>query len=212
MINLNRQASFPQTLICGIDEVGRGCLAGPIVSVAALFKTWDVGCKGVDDSKKLSGKNRAIVFSSLLRSPELIDFGIGDVGVEEINQMGIDQANILAFDRAIKSLPIRPNFIIVDGNKGAPGFYPHEMLVEPQADGTYPVVGAASIIGKVIRDGLMDELHVSHPNYAWNNNKGYGSKTHITALKAYGATQHHRKLFIREIIKTQTELFPKAWL
>jgi len=207
-MNPSRQAHYPQTLICGVDEVGRGCLAGPILSVAALFKGWVVGCSGVDDSKKLTPKKRDEVFKKILRSDELIDFGIGEVSVEEIDRMGIDQANIFAFDRAVKSLPIRPNYIIVDGLKGVPGFYPNEMLVTPQADGKYPVVGAASILAKVIRDSLMEELHRHHPVYAWNSNKGYGSKEHIAALRLHGSTTHHRPLFIRDIIPSQMEFFP----
>lgn len=202
----NQQVNFPQTLICGVDEVGRGCLAGPIVSVAALFKTWDVNCP-VDDSKKLSAKKRLTIFSDLLRCSELIDFGIGEVTVEEIDQVGIDRANVFAFDRAIKALPVRPNFLIIDGVKRAPGFYPHEMLVSPKADGAYPVVGAASVLAKVIRDGLMDELHNEFPAYAWDSNKGYGSREHIVALKSLGPTVHHRSLFIREIITTSQQEF-----
>mgnify|MGYP003417566525 CR=1 FL=1 len=207
MINPSQQTSYPQTLICGIDEVGRGSLAGPILSVAALFKGWAVGCVGVDDSKKLTPKKREEAFRRLLRSEELIDFGVGEVGVDEIDRIGIDQANIFAFDRAVKALPVRPNYIIVDGVKGAPGFYPHEMLVTPQADGKYPVVGAASILAKVIRDSLMEELHREHPIYAWGSNKGYGSKEHIEALRMHGATIHHRPLFIRDIVPHQMELF-----
>lgn len=206
-MNLNRQVHYPQTLICGVDEVGRGCLAGPLVSVAALFRGWVVGCTGVDDSKKLTAKKREEVFQQILRSQELIDFGIGEVSVEEIDKMGIDQANIFAFDRAVKALPYRPNYVIVDGVKGVPGFYPNEMLVKPKADGLYPVVGAASILAKVIRDSLMDELHTNHPVYAWNSNKGYGSKEHISALREHGPTIHHRPLFIRDIVPSQMEFF-----
>lgn len=207
-MHLNRQVNYPQTLISGVDEVGRGCLAGPMISVATLFRGWEVGCLGVDDSKKLTAKKREEVFHRILQSSELLDFGVGEVTVEEIDKMGIDQANIFAFDRAVKSLSQRPNYVVVDGVKGVPGFYPHEMLVVPKADGTYPVVGAASILAKVIRDALMDELHVRHPAYAWNSNKGYGSKDHIAALKQHGATNHHRPMFIRSIISSQTELFP----
>ncbi len=206
-MNLNQQAHYPQTLICGVDEVGRGSLAGPILSVAALFKGWVVGCEGVGDSKMLTAKKRDEVFKKILRSPELIDFGVGEVGVDEIDKIGIDQANIFAFDRAVKALPLRPNYIIVDGLKGVPGFYPHEMLVTPKADGRFPVVGAASILAKVIRDSLMDELHRGHPAYAWSSNKGYGSKQHISALRQYGPTIHHRPLFIRDIVPNQMEFF-----
>lgn len=207
MINPSRQVHYPQTLICGVDEVGRGCLAGPIISVAALFRGWVTGCEGVDDSKKLTPKRRSELFKTILRSEELVDFGIGEVGVEEIDRVGIDQANIFAFDRAVKALPYRPNYVIVDGIKGVPGFYPQEMLVLPKADGLYEVVGAASILAKVIRDSLMGELHTRYPIYAWNSNKGYGSQEHITALRQHGPTIHHRPLFIRDIVPSQMEFF-----
>ncbi len=203
----NQSTRYPETLICGVDEVGRGCLSGPLISVAALFKTWDTKCPGINDSKKLSPKKRSKVFKDILHSTELVDFGIGEVSVEEINQMGIDAANTFAFDRAVKALSTRPNFLVVDGVKGVPGWYQNEMLVEPKADGTYAVVGAASILAKVIRDSLMDELHLIYPVYGWNSNKGYGSQEHITALKTYGPTPHHRTLFIRDIIQNQMEFF-----
>lgn len=203
----NQQAHYPQTLICGVDEVGRGCLAGPMLSVAALFRGWGVGCEGVGDSKKLTAGRRESVFRGLLTSSELIDFGIGEVSVREINDMGIDHANIVAFQRAVEGLPVRPNYVVVDGVKGVPGFYPHEMLVLPQADGSVPVVGAASILAKVIRDALMRELHERFPVYAWDSNKGYGSKAHIQAIREHGPCLHHRSLFIRDIISQQMELF-----
>lgn len=206
-MNQNQQLPYPQTLISGVDEVGRGCFAGPLLSVATLFRGWSVGCEDVDDSKKLSAKKRDRVFKNILKSTELIDFGIGESSVEEIDKIGIDQANIFAMDRAVKALPCRPNFVVVDGVKGVPGFYHHEMLVVPKADGLYPVVGAASILAKVIRDALMDELHSIYPQYAWNSNKGYGTKDHIEALRTHGSTVHHRPLFIRDFVKNQMEFF-----
>lgn len=206
-MNQVQLAHYPQTLICGIDEVGRGSLAGPMLSVATLFRTWNVGCYGVTDSKELSSKTRSMLFDKLLASKELLEFGIGEVTVDEIDKMGIDQANIFSFDRAVKSLAARPNFVIVDGAMGAPGFYSFEMLVVPKADKNYRVVGAASIIAKVIRDRLMEELHKEHPDYGWDSNKGYGTKKHVNALKTYGPTIHHRKSFIKDIVQTQMELF-----
>ncbi len=202
----NQQTSYPQTLICGIDEVGRGCLAGPILSVAALFKGWKTG-SAVNDSKKMSPIKRAAIFQEILKSEELIDFGVGEVTVEEIDKMGIDQANIFAFYRAVQALPYRPNFLVIDGLKGVPGFDKSEMKVMPKADEDFPVVGAASILAKVIRDSLMAELHADFPMYAWKDNKGYGSRAHIAALKQHGPCIHHRPLFIRDIIKEQMELF-----
>lgn len=194
----------PKTLICGIDEVGRGCLAGPLVAVAALFKGWDVGCPDVDDSKKIHKKRRRKVFRGILWSPELIDFGIGQVSVEEINDTGIDRANATAFHRAVSRLSTRPNYLVVDGNEGVPGWGPNQRA-EPKADGTYEVVGAASILAKVIRDAYMDELNILYPGYKWESNKGYGSKAHILGIRALGPTRFHRTKFISKIVNNQTE-------
>lgn len=202
----NQHRHYPQTLICGIDEVGRGCLAGPILSVAALFKEWKTG-SAVNDSKKMTPTKRALLFQEILKSEELIDFGVGEVTVEEIDKMGIDQANIFAFQRAVQALPYRPNFLVIDGLKGVPGFDLQEMEVRPQADEDFPVVGAASILAKVIRDSLMTELHADFPVYDWKSNKGYGSKTHIAALREHGPSVHHRPLFIRGIVQEQMEMF-----
>lgn len=193
----------PTTMICGIDEVGRGCLAGPIVAVAALFKGWEPGVPGVDDSKKLKPAVRRKLLKMLCRSPFLVDFGIGIGTVDEINDAGIDHANMIAFSRAVESLPLRPNWIVVDGMKGVPGWHQNQEVV-PKADGLYPVVGAASIIAKVIRDDMMAELGQIYPEYKWWSNAGYGSKDHREALKAIGPCAHHRKKFISKIVSPQT--------
>lgn len=193
----------PDTLICGIDEVGRGCLAGPIVAVAALFTGWDPGVPGVDDSKKLNDRTRRRLFRGLCRSPFLVDFGIGIGTVDEIDSAGIDHANIMAFSRAVESLPTQPNWLIVDGEKGVPGWHTNQEVV-PKADGLYPVVGAASILAKVIRDDMMCELGQDYPAYKWHSNAGYGSKAHRDALQAVGPCVHHRKKFIRKIVEPQT--------
>lgn len=196
--------SYPTELICGVDEVGRGCLAGPMIAVAALFKGWDTGVPGVDDSKKLTPQKRDKLFPMILWSPFLIDFGVGQVEVDEINQCGITWANSMVFYRAVEALPMRPNYLVVDGVNGVRGWNGTNQLVETKADGKYPVVGAASILAKVIRDRHMMELHDSFPQYGWDQNKGYGSKHHTDALKVNGHCRHHRLQFLRKIIPQQT--------
>ena len=188
-------------LVCGIDEVGRGSLAGPLISVATLFQGHETGCRDVDDSKKLSANKREKVFRDILHSPKLVDFGIGQVSVEEINEMGIDRANAVSFVRAVEGLCRIPNFIIVDGVNGLEWSSPYTAIKnEPKADGTYPVVGAASILAKVIRDRYMCELSEEFPVYCWESNKGYGSKDHCDALQSCGATRHHRKKFVSKYV------------
>ena len=194
----------PDTMICGIDEVGRGCLAGPIVAVAALFTGWEPGVPGVGDSKKIKPALRRRIFKGLCRSPFMVDFGVGIASVEEIDEFGIDHANLMIFTRAVESLPQVPNWIVVDGVKGVPGWHQNQEVV-PKADDLYPVVGAASILAKVIRDQLMAELGQKYPEYKWHSNSGYGSKDHRDALKSVGPCPLHRTKFIRKIVPPQTE-------
>lgn len=186
-------------LICGIDEVGRGSLAGPLLSVATLFRGYDTGCPNVDDSKKLTAKKREKIFKQLLYSPFLVDFGVGEVSSDEINDIGIDEANAVSFVRAVKALPTEPDFIIIDGSNALRGWSPSHMKAEPRADGKYPVVSAASVIAKVIRDSYMVELSELYLGYAWERNKGYGTAAHTAGLELLGPTKFHRTKFIRNI-------------
>jgi len=186
-------------LVCGIDEVGRGSLAGPLISVATLFRGYATGVEGVDDSKKLSPAKRSRIFKELLWSPFLAGFGIGEVSAEEINDIGIDEANAVSFIRAVERLPEAPSYIIIDGRDALRGWDPIFMSAEPQADGKYPIVGAASILAKVIRDSYMVELSEMYPGYAWERNKGYGTAAHTEGLEQLGPTKFHRTKFIRNI-------------
>ena len=187
-------------LICGVDEVGRGCLAGPMLAVAALFSGWEVGCPGVNDSKKLTPKKREHLFPMIIRSPYLIDFGVGQVEVSEINRHGINWANDECFTRAVWALPMRPDVLVVDGVNEVKRVLIPRQIVETKADGKYQVVGAASILAKVIRDRHMEELHGSFPMYKWKKNKGYGSPAHTGAIQLHGHCHHHRLKFLRKII------------
>lgn len=200
------------SLICGIDEVGRGALAGPIVAACALFRSErgvSLGSSPIPnlaDSKSFAtAEKRERVWESLMRSPHLIDFGIGECSVEEINIKGIDWCNNTIFHRAISCLRMVPDMIFVDGNKPIIGWPTDRQRVEPKADTLYWPVSAASIMAKVIRDRLMGELSKEFPDYCWDSNKGYGAKLHIKALKELGPTEHHRELFIKKILNKEGE-------
>ena len=199
--------------VCGLDEVGRGALAGPLMAVASLFSCqlvdgfcWemrDSPISGVMDSKKFtSPEKRREVYHRILRHPLLLDFGIGEVSVEEINDIGIDKANDLAFRRAVMQLSPLPNFIIVDGKNPLYGWDIGSQRVVPKADDLYWPVGAASILAKVIRDNYMRELGADYSQYQWAKNAGYGTKEHTEALLTYGSTPYHRKAFIKAFRRT----------
>ncbi len=200
-------------LICGLDEVGRGSLAGPILAVAAVFVTpskllrWDeyemenTPISGVDDSKKLSQVKRRNVFHRILRKESLVEFGVGEVSAHEINEIGIDNANNLVFERAVRDLKFVPNFIIIDGENPLFGWEIQYQHHEPRADGRFWPVGAASILAKVIRDDFMAELGTDYPHYGWENNAGYGTNEHVEAIKNFGPCNLHRLQFLRKIWK-----------
>jgi ribonuclease HII len=196
-----------ELLICGIDEVGRGCLAGPIVAACALFRfNQEVTMsrspiRGLADSKTFSTvARREKVWEELVYSPYLLDMGVGECSVEEINERGIDWCNNTVFQRAIMCLKSVPDVIYVDGVNPIIGWPRERQQVEAKSDLKYWPVSAASIIAKVVRDRLMDELDRLHPGYAWASNKGYGSEEHQNGIRRLGPTPHHRKLFIRKIV------------
>ncbi len=197
--------------ICGIDEVGRGALAGPLVAVATAFRlpskwvdwsdyeTENSPIAGVNDSKKLTPNRRRDTFHRILRWESLVDFGIGEVPASEIDVVGIDRANRLAFDRAIKDLSVEPNYVLIDGDNPLRGWDPSKQHHEPRADGRFWPVGAASILAKVIRDDFMAELGNDFPHYRWGSNSGYGSKDHQDAIQHMGPCSFHRTQFIRKL-------------
>ncbi len=205
-------------LVCGLDEVGRGALAGPLIAVASLFyspatpvdirqgyRWWEMDfspIKGINDSKKLTAKKRSTLFTQILRSGEFCDFGLGEVSVDEINTHGIDWANRMAFERAVKDLSQQPHHILIDGENPLYGWSMMDQKFEPRADGKYWPVGAASILAKVIRDGFMAELSKDYDAYGWEKNAGYGSPAHQEGLIENGPCPHHRTQFIRKIVRS----------
>jgi ribonuclease HII len=190
---------------CGIDEVGRGSLAGPIMAAAALFyckSIYAASCPIADvrDSKKYTREHeRRAAFTRILHAPCLIDFGVGRVEVEEINEMGINKANALVFQRAVADLESKPDFVLVDGVCALQGWPSDKQAHLPKADSLWWPVSAASVIAKVIRDELMVSLGLDYPEYRWNQNAGYGTPDHRDALKKYGPSPHHRRQFIKKI-------------
>ncbi len=178
------------TLICGIDEVGRGSLAGPVASAAVIFQR-GVYVPGVDDSKKLSPTKRLKLFPEILRNS--VSVGIGYVDSFLIDSWGIDYAVTLSMYRAITGLSIMPDWVLVDG-------YPIPELPFSQTaikggDGLSHAIGAASIIAKVLRDRVMEFFDIIFPRYNFARHKGYGTAAHIKSIKDFGPTKIHRKSF-----------------
>jgi len=176
--------------IAGVDEVGRGPLAGPVVAAAVILKP-DCIPDGLDDSKKLTEKKREALFPQIMDCALAI--GIGEASVDEIDLVNIRQATHLAMARAVSALALTPVFALVDGNDPPALLCPCETLIG--GDGLSVSIAAASIIAKVTRDRLMVKLHEDHPYYAWDRNKGYGTEDHMNGLRLHGCTTHHRKSF-----------------
>lgn len=193
-LNVSQSSAF----ICGVDEVGRGPLAGPVVAAAVILDPSSVPV-GLDDSKKLSAKKRDALFKAIQQNA--IAFQIAEASVEEIDELNILQASLLAMRRAVASLPVRPHGALVDGNKD-PGLdgLPTRTLIK--GDGRSLSIAAASILAKVFRDNLMAELENEFPEYGWAQNAGYGVAKHRDALRLVGVTPHHRRTFapIRHIL------------
>lgn len=176
--------------VCGVDEVGRGPWAGPVVAAAVLFDP-AIPFPFVDDSKALSAKRREVCFAELITCAR---FGIGMASVEEIDSINILQATFLAMRRAVAALPEMPAFALIDGNKIPPGL-PCDAQAIIKGDSLSVTIAAASIIAKVTRDRIMAGLAADFPGYSWQTNAGYGTKAHQEGLKRLGVTPHHRRSF-----------------
>lgn len=176
---------------CGCDEAGRGCLAGPVVAAAVILPS-DFQNELLNDSKQLSEKQRNEL--RIIIENEVLAWAVAWVDNQEIDKINILQASIQAMHRAIKKLPIRPEFILVDGNKfKAFEDIPHQTIVK--GDGKYLSIAAASVLAKTHRDEIMCHLHQEYPDYGWNQNKAYPTQQHRVAIAKYGITEYHRKTF-----------------
>jgi ribonuclease HII len=182
------QQYFGKTVI-GIDEVGRGCLAGPVVACAIALEYSNIP-PNINDSKKLKAAKRQAIYDLLLTTSS---FAIGQASVAEIDQLNILHATMLAMRRAYDQLLIKPDIALIDGNQ-LPDL-PCIMVKVIGGDGISLSIAAASIMAKVYRDKLMAELALHHPAYGFENNAGYGTPAHLAALRAYGHCQHHRLSF-----------------
>ena len=178
-----------EQVIAGLDEVGRGPLAGPVMAAAVVLLR---PLAGLDDSKKLSARRRETL-SDALRRPGQSLIGLGAASVDEIDALNILGATMLAMQRALARLPITPDLALVDGNRTPDLPCPAESVVG--GDGCIPAIAAASIIAKVTRDRLMVRLDRRHPGYGWSQNAGYPTAEHRAALKRLGVCKHHRQSF-----------------
>ena len=176
-------------ITAGVDEVGRGCLAGPVIAAAVILKK-GINLKILRDSKKISYKKREKIAEHIKQNSY---FGIGVSSVEEIQNLNILQASLLSMKRAIDKLKIKPELILVDGKFAPKGIKNYKTIIN--GDEKIKEISAASIIAKVYRDRLMIKLSDKYSNYAWERNFGYGTKDHMDGLKKFGITSHHRKSF-----------------
>ena len=176
-------------ITAGVDEVGRGCIAGPVVSSAVILKE-SVNLGVVKDSKKITFKKR-IEIAEHIKLNSI--YAIGIASVNEILNLNILQASLLSMKRAIVKLSIKPELILIDGNFAPKGLTNFKTIIN--GDEKVKSISAASIIAKVYRDQLMIKLSEKFQNYAWERNFGYGTKAHMKGLKKFGITSHHRKGF-----------------
>lgn len=178
--------------VCGVDEAGRGPLCGPVVAAACILPV-GIFIEGLNDSKKLTPKKREALFGKIIENA--IAYSIAEASVEEIDELNILEADMLAMKRAIEGLSIKPDYALIDGNvsRGLP--VPTMTVIH--GDAISPSIAAASILAKVTRDRMCEEMDRQYPMYGIAKHKGYGTKQHMDALREFGPSPIHRKKFIR---------------
>lgn len=178
-------------LECGTDEAGRGCLAGPVTAAAVILPT-NFANSVLNDSKQLSEYKRDLLKPII--EAQAVTYGIAHVFQEKIDIINILNASILAMHKSIDQLTLKPEYIIVDGNKFKPYFdVPYKTIIK--GDSKYLSIAAASVLAKTHRDAYMNTIHEEFPMYNWKQNKGYPTKEHREAIRKYGITKYHRKTF-----------------
>ena len=177
-------------IVAGVDEVGRGCLAGPVFAAAVILNK-NINIKNIKDSKKITF-NKRVSLSEYIKKNSI--YAIGTASVEEIYKINILNASLLSMKRALNKLKYKPSITYIDGIY-APKNLNIEYKTFIKGDEKITCISAASIVAKVSRDLFMINLAKNHPEYLWQKNFGYGTKEHLVALKKYGITRHHRKTF-----------------
>lgn len=183
-----------ETLLCGVDEAGRGPLAGPVCAAAVILPR-GLEIKGLDDSKKLSEKKREALFDVICSAA--VSYGIAFATVEEIEELNILNAAMLAMNRAIEKLDPAPTLALIDGNRDSTIKMPSRCVVK--GDAKCADIAAASILAKVTRDRYMLEMAEKYPQYKFEKHKGYGTKAHYAALREFGPSPIHRMSFLRKM-------------
>ena len=178
-------------VVAGIDEVGRGPLAGPVIAAAVVFLPGQLPIEGLRDSKLLTPQQRERLESAV--KTQALAWSVGAASVKEIDRLNILRATALAMRRALTRLPFLPDHVLIDGNPVPELGSAHEAIVK--GDRFCQSIAAASVLAKCLRDDLMTSLAKRYPQFSWENNKGYGTAAHMKALDEFGPTEHHRKTF-----------------
>lgn len=196
------KSSYTIDLIeAGCDEVGRGCLAGPVVAAAVILPK-NYSHEILNDSKQLNKEERLILTQEIQR--DAISWGIAEVSNEEIDKINILNASFKAMHRALDKLTTKPNLLLIDGNRFQPyGDVKFECVIK--GDATYLSIAAASVLAKTYRDKLMEKLSEEYPGYAWESNVGYPTVEHRDGIRSLGITPYHRRSF--QLLPSQLELF-----
>lgn len=181
--------------ICGVDEAGRGPLAGPVYAAAVILPV-GLEIPGLNDSKKLSEKKREALFDIITK--EAVAWSVASASAKEIDEINILQATFLAMRRAVEGLSVPVDFAFIDGNRMPPLAIDGETVIK--GDALVPSISAASILAKVSRDRYMYELDKEYPEYQYAKHKGYGTKLHYECIEKYGISEHHRLTFLKNII------------
>lgn len=182
-------------LVCGVDEAGRGPLAGPVYAAAVILPD-EFDLPGLGDSKKLSEKRRETLFPEIQR--QAVAFAVATASVEEIERLNIRNATRLTMRRAVEALAVKPDEVWIDGNMMIGSEYPEKAFVK--GDSLYPCISAASVLAKVTRDQFMSEMHRQYPHYGFDAHKGYGTEAHALALEQYGPCPEHRTGFVKTLL------------
>lgn len=182
---------YPDLIEAGCDEAGRGCLAGPVFAAAVILSK-DFVCEDLNDSKQLSEKKRALLRPYI--EEHAVAWAVAMVDHKEIDEINILNASFLAMRRAVDALTIKPEHLLIDGNRfNKHKSIPHTCVIK--GDAKLMPIAAASVLAKTHRDEFMERIHQQHPNYNWDKNKGYPTRKHRAAIAEYGVTEYHRLSF-----------------